>query len=191
MDQENTTPKPSEPAENNPRKEREVCAPRPRNVGKGWVELPVDLWGSCVNLFIGTRDEMSDDVELYFCGRDAEIAVADNWLRRHPSGDKHTDGDTFGDSGLVFIRVNTFFLGDLDDLAILSHECLHAANSILRHIGVMGDDNVEVLAYTQEFIFKGLLKKIMSDKISPIGSVPPPKLDLERLFGQTQEGGRS
>lgn len=47
--------------------------------------------------------------------------------------------------------------------------------------------NVEVLAYIQEYIFKGLMKKLMSGKISPIGSREP-DLDLMSLFGDAQKG---
>lgn len=150
--------------------------------------MPVDLWCQQVFLFIGYRDEMADDYERYFVGRAAEMGVIENWLRRHPSADAHTDGDTFGEAGIVFIRVRPFTLGDLDDIAILSHECLHAANGILRDVGVMGDDNVEVLAYTQEYIFKGLMRKLMSGEISPIGGSREPDLDLMSLFGDAQKG---
>ena len=178
--------KPLAPTVNNPAQERD-CAPAPY-VSKGWIELPVDLWGQHVFLFIGYRDEMAEDYERYFLGRALERSVVEDWLRRHPANDNHTDGDTFGDSGIIFIRKDGFHLGDLDDIAILAHECLHAANGILRDVGVMGDDNVEVLAYTQEYIFKGLMKKLMSGKISPIGGSREPDLDLMRLFGDTQKG---
>ena len=178
--------KPLAPTVNNPAQERD-CAPAPY-VSKGWIELPVDLWGQHVFLFIGYRDEMAEDYERYFLGRALERSVVEDWLRRHPANDNHTDGDTFGDSGIIFIRKDGFHLGDLDDIAILSHECLHAANGILRDVGVMGDDNVEVLAYTQEYIFKGLMKKLVSGKISPIGGSREPDLDLMRLFLDTQKG---
>lgn len=69
----------------------------------------------------------------------------------------------------AFIRLSKFIIGNLDDLAILMHECLHVANAILIEVGVMGDDNKEVLAYTQEFIFKNLMVLIMTAQgLSPV-----------------------
>lgn len=188
MQSENPNSKPLAFQEKAPTQKTDVCAPAPHQVSRGWIELPVDFWGQQVFLFIGYRDEMKEDYGRYFCGRDAETNVIEDWLRRHPANDNHTDGDTFGDSGMIFIRKDRFHLGNLDDLAILSHECLHAANGILRDVGVMGDDNVEVLAYTQEFIFKGLMKEIMSGKITPIGGRLEPDIDLMSLFGDTQKG---
>ena len=111
---------------------------------------------------------MYDNYKEYFARHSLEQTIVENWFRRHPSADSLNSGDSFGESGHIFIRINPFVLGDLDSIAILAHECLHAANGILRYVGVMGDDNVEVLAYTQEFIFKGLMQKIMQNDIAPL-----------------------
>lgn len=138
MQSENPNSRPPAPTENAPTQKTVVCAPAPHQVSRGWIELPVDFWGQQVFLFIGYRDEMAEDYERYFLGRALERNVVENWLSRHPSNDSHTDGDTFGDSGMIFIRKDRFHLGNLDDIAILSHECLHAANGILRDVGVMG-----------------------------------------------------
>lgn len=145
-----------------------ICTPKPLPVAKGWIELSVDLWCHRAHLFIGSHTEMYDNYKEYFARHSLEQTIVENWFRRHPSADSLNSGDSFGESGHIFIRINPFVLGDLDSIAILAHECLHAANGILRYVGVMGDDNVEVLAYTQEFIFKGLMQKIMQNDITPL-----------------------
>lgn len=145
-----------------------ICAPKPILVEKGWLELSVDLWCQQIHLFIGSHTEMYDNYKEYFDGHPLEQTIVEDWFRRHPSADTNTSGDSFGESGHIFIRINPFVLGDLDGIAILAHECLHAANGILRYVGVMGDDNMEVMAYTQEFIFKGLMQKIMQKNTTPL-----------------------
>lgn len=149
-----------------------IYVPKPIPVTKGWVELPVDLWCHQAHLFIGSHDEMHDNYKEHFAEHSLEQTIVENWFRRHPSVDSLNSGDSFGESGHVFIRINPHILGDLDSIAILAHECLHAANGILRYVGVMGDDNVEVMAYTQEFLFKGLMQKIMHNNITPLKGQP-------------------
>ena len=95
-----------------------------------------------------------------------EKEYARKWLERNIRQDTE---DAFGRSNTSFIRLSNFVIGKIDDIALLEHECLHVANAILCEVGVQGDENREVLAYTQEFIFKVLMVNMMKRRgLSPI-----------------------
>lgn len=61
----------------------------------------------------------------------------------------------------VFIRLNEVSF-EVSDIGLMWHECLHAANIILRNVNLLGDSNVEGLAYTQEFIGTQFLKEYIA-----------------------------
>ena len=131
-------------------------------VASKWFYCDVALWRCGVFLFVGSPEEMhsslvSKDGLPAEMGGD-EIDYAKSFLEKHH---KHTAGDAFGNGDFTFIRLAEMNICCLQHIAVLSHECLHAANAILRTVGLMGDDNVEGMAYTQEFIFEAFMKKCM------------------------------
>lgn len=134
-----------------------------------WFFCDIPLWYHRCFLFIGTKEEMYDSFEkgTYINNLTrSEVEYARKWLERHLGQNKE---DAFGINNTSFIRLSDFTIGKIDDIAFLEHECLHVANAILCEIGVQGDDNREVLAYTQEFIFKDLMVKVMKQLgLSPI-----------------------
>lgn len=134
-----------------------------------WFVCDVSLWQCKCYLFVGTTLEMMSSVAeenppnpiVRSLSKDCREFVWD-WLNRHkdfPSG-----GDAFGKDTICFIRLDEFVIGHLEEDALFMHECLHAANGILRAIGLQGDGNCEGLAYTQEFIYLNFMKQMMSAK---------------------------
>ena len=129
-----------------------------------WFFCDIALWQHRCFLFIGSRKEMCESFEKNHHANnltESEIKFARDWASTH---DNTTDGDAFGIENTAFIRLSDFVIGKVDDIAILSHKCLHVANRVLRIVGLQGDHNCEGLAYTQEFIFKSLLLQMMQQR---------------------------
>ena len=136
-----------------------------------WGIVRCDLWHSTVVFYIGSRFDMKENAHEMIpkvnkgLSEEWEENTVDSicdWLHRHMSSStSSTYGDAFCNGGNFFIRLDDFILGNLDDITYLSHECLHVANGILRHVGLREDDNIEGLCYTHEYIFSNILKQLM------------------------------
>lgn len=142
-----------------------------------WLECDVKLWQCKCHLFVGPMDMLSDSLartrdEASAMNADPRpempdeaLKFAKRWVENHIG--ERTDGDAFGDGVHCFIRLSGLCVGELDDMAILMHECLHAASGILRDTGV---NDEEALAYTQEFLFKEFMGQAMESRgLKPIG----------------------
>ena len=147
----------------------------PTSIKGTWGIVRCGLWQSEVVFFIGSRKEMAHDARLVlesFLDTDAScqglshkwaIDAAEYisvWVSQN-GDDSNTNGDAFGYIGTSFIRLDDFILGNVDDVAVLSHECLHVANAILRNVGLREDENIEGLCYTHEYIFSRILKRLV------------------------------
>ena len=135
-----------------------------------WGLVRCELWHSNVLFCIGSRLDMKENalemIHKVSNGLSDEwqnraCSYVCNWINDHGL-ESDTDGDAFGFDGTGFIRMDNFTLGKLDDIVVLSHECLHVANAILRYVGLREDDNIEGLCYTHEYIFSNILKQLMN-----------------------------
>ena len=142
----------------------------PKSLAGTWGLVRVDIWHANVIYFIGDREYMQkkahESIER-LCGPGTEKAWAGrcadfvyNWIQKKGT-ESSFDGDAFGFEGNCFIRMSDFILGKVDDIAVLSHECLHVANSILNEVGLREDVNIEGLCYTHEYIFSSILKQLL------------------------------
>ena len=138
-------------------------------VPKGtWFKCDVELWHSTCYLFVGPMDLMCASLagmkgtnpppEM-----DKEmLEFAKKWVGDH--SDLYDDGYTFGYNTSSFIRLPNLCVGELSDLVILVHECLHAAAGILGAVGVKEVDGEEALAYTQKFLFTNLMEQALKSR---------------------------
>lgn len=134
-----------------------------------WFFLDVPIFHSRVFLYVGDDNGMMRTAESYIAelGHDDARMLGEyvkGELQKRTDEDYDTDGLSFGFNGNAFIRVSRLRTGNLDDLLLLNHECLHAANAILRHIELREDSNIEGLCYTHEYIVGGFLKQTMAIK---------------------------
>ena len=129
-----------------------------------WSQWETDVYHAKVMLFVGDRDRMC---ETAFDG----LTMAPSPMSAEMAKDFASRlKDTFGkpissvcgeclsvvnDAGdrLWVVRLDEF-KGSVEDIVVLSHECLHAAISILGHCGVQEDPPFEALCYLHEAIFK-------------------------------------
>lgn len=143
----------------------------PKSLSGTWGIVRIPLWHSNVIYFIGDRTYMQKKAHEsigMLCGdsnnekewveRCADFVY--NWIQNKGT-DSSCDGDAFGFEGNCFIRITDFILGNVDDIAVLSHECLHVANAILNEVGLREDVNIEGLCYTHEHIFSSILKQLL------------------------------
>lgn len=133
---------------------------------KNWYHINVGLWQHDVHVFIGSRQDMvktmPDALTDYGCNFDRMKKVCDGFRKSYPNflSETQSGGSCFGSDGEpdIFVWLPEFSYG-VEDICIAAHEFLHAANGILRCINLLGDTNVEGLAYTQEFIYGCFLRQ--------------------------------
>lgn len=132
--------------------------------GKSWAQWSTDIYHARVMLFIGGREKMCDTAFDGLVGVDDPMSVEnakDFAFRLNDAFGKPMSGicgeclSVINDDGdrLWVIRLDEF-KGAVEDIVVLSHECLHAAISILGHCGVQEDSPFEALCYLHEAIFK-------------------------------------
>ena len=166
-DAENAKPERADAGVERERTNREFAQKqRKQSVGK-WVHIPVSLWQSNVHFFIGDRRTMAgtmpDALMKFGYNFDVMRRVCDAFREQNPDWlDSNTKaGDVRSADTDVFIRLNEVSF-EVSDIGLMWHECLHAANIILRNVNLLGDSNVEGLAYTQEFIGTQFLKEYIA-----------------------------
>lgn len=75
------------------------------------------------------------------------------------------------------VRMDSFD-GSVDDTVMLSHECLHAALSILGYCGISENPPFEALCYLHEAIFK----KFMMDAFGCVGLLKRTREDAVKML---------
>lgn len=131
-----------------------------------WFFMDVPIFCSRVFCFVGTREKMKETAYAWIAGYGQEDAAdcakcVEEYVDRNGPENCET-GDAFGQNGTMYIRLNTMYLGALQDVLVLNHECLHAANAILCNIGLEDGPDIEGLCYTHQFIFGELMKEMMA-----------------------------
>ena len=129
---------------------------------KGWFRCEVAMLMTNVLCFVGNRKEMLDTLfeapvmkglpKEHIVEIGGEIAEVFDKRCNSVAGEVIPYGD------IQFIRLSEFS-GAVYDVCVLAHECLHAAEWMLRNMGIKEQENrtSELLAYTQEYIFKTLM----------------------------------
>lgn len=143
-------------------KEKETAEPKP--VWGFWKSntLPVIAY-----LCIGTKEQALETAEKAVAEFDGGIGKGDarefaERLRKLDDG-SNNEGDCSKiilekGNGAWLVRMNDFD-GSVDDLAVLSHECLHAALSMEDWLGIREDPPYEGLCYLNEAVFKSFVKR--------------------------------
>jgi len=142
---------------------------------RNWFYLNNGVYPTKIFMFIGKRKEMFatavagmrscfDDPKAM---PDAEIFAEK--LKTYGTDLMGIDGEFFSVENDVgarvwFVRMDSF-TGSVDDTVRLSHECLHAALSILHYCGVSENPPFEALCYLHETIFG----KFMIDAFGRVG----------------------
>lgn len=133
-----------------------------------WKKLRLDVFPVSVFMFIGNRKDMLDSVEDAFKAgpEPMDADVAEDWansFRRSFSveygginGECLSAKNRYG-AKMWIVRVDEFS-ASIDDTAMLSHECLHAALSMLGYLGVSENPPFETLCYLHEAIYKCFLR---------------------------------
>ena len=80
------------------------------------------------------------------------------------------------------VRMDSFD-GSVDDTVMLSHECLHAALSILGYCGISENTPFEVLCYLHEAIFK----KFMMDAFGCVGLLKRTREEAEKTLEEKND----
>lgn len=126
----------------------------------------VDVWGAPVFLVIGPNEQCTEIV-LKALPKDYEHA---NFLKKKFADEVNplmknarSCGLQFcDDSGNIFMWMPSLDVNRVSNMSILVHECLHAANAILRNVGVVDyQESKEALAHTQQIIFHEFLKMMI------------------------------
>ena len=81
------------------------------------------------------------------------------------------------------VRLDSFD-GSVDDTVMLSHECLHAALSMLGHCGISENPPFEALCYLHEAIFK----KFMMDAFGRVGLLKRTREEAEKMLEKKNDG---
>lgn len=139
-----------------------------RGLRDDWYHIDVALWHYIVHVYIGSRQMMISTMQCENCvtddGRTYDMesvckSFCDKYSDYFSSEPKSGESKDVGNH--VFVRLDNFSF-DINDILIAMHECLHAANIVLRGVNLIGDGNVEGLAYTQEYIYGEFMRQYMS-----------------------------
>lgn len=129
---------------------------------KGWFRCEVAMLLTNVLCYVGSRKGMLDTLfnapvmkglpKEHIKEIGGEIAEIFDKRSNSVAGEVVPYGD------LQFIRLSEFS-GSVSEICVLAHECLHVAEWMLRNMAIKEQENrtSELLAYTQEYIFKTLL----------------------------------
>ena len=130
-----------------------------------WFMVDVAIFNSRVFCFVGTRKSMRDTA---YAGISAlgQVDAADRAKFVEEYAERNgpeffETGDTFGEGGNAYIRISKMYVGALDDILVLSHECLHSAIGILRNAGIEEGGEQEVLCYTHQYILGEFMKQML------------------------------
>lgn len=133
-----------------------------------WCAFIGDIYPVKVMFFIGSRKEMSESIAEALTGTESarfqaqkkEIIekVRSEYSVELPSLEGECICVTASRGARLWIVRVREFDGTIECAALLSHECLHAAISVLDFLGVSEAPPFEVLCYTHEAIFKRFLR---------------------------------
>ena len=139
------------------------------NGKENWFEFQNGVFPANVLFFIGTRQEMCFTASLGL-GECKDMFSKENARKFVDEIEKSFGREVRGISGecvscdidsgmrIWIVRLDRFD-GQIDDAGMLSHECLHAALSIMGHCGVSENPPFEGLCYFHEAIYKHFMLK--------------------------------
>lgn len=107
-------------------------------------DIKVDVFNCGVSIVICSREDAPDYFKRLNCGIEYKESGA--------------QGVTFTPGGFLPIIWLPKVPKKIEELATLSHECIHATHAILEDRGIdWTAQNDEVVAYTQAYLFKEIL----------------------------------
>ena len=137
-----------------------------------WSEFVGDVYPVRIMLFIGSRKEMVESIGDAFAkykgteSKETRKEFVENIRSQFGSQESTLAGEcgsVVASNGLkLWIVRLAKFDRSVGSMVILSHECLHAALSVLDFCGVSENPPFEGLCYTHEAIFKTFLLCAMS-----------------------------
>lgn len=144
-------------------------------VDANWYLFQSDVYRATVFLFLGTREDMCRTAADALCGEKLKLKIEDAKCiakRLDESFGKSVEGmngeclSLRDESGtrIWIVRLDDFD-ASVDSTVVLSHECLHAALSILGECGVSENPPFEALCYMHEAIFH----RFMLDAFGHVG----------------------
>lgn len=152
-------------------KEQNEQKPRPSKNASlpPWDTFMTDVFQTKIAFFIGSRDSMCKmacewigSFGEHNVSKDETAKFSENLRAHFGREDRLVNGeclrvDIDNGNSMWIVRLNSF-CGSVYDAALLSHECLHAALSILGYLGVDENHPHEVLCYLHEAIFMRFMK---------------------------------
>lgn len=142
-----------------------------------WFFVGIPIFHSRVFCFVGSRKKMMESAYAGIAnfgledGADCSRYVEEYFFKK--GTDTQPIGEFFCREGTSYIRIDRMYVGALEDMLVLNHECLHVANAILTWIRLNEEANIEGLCYTHEFIFGEIMKQMMASKGVTPTSRPP------------------
>lgn len=113
--------------------------------------IPVDVFSTDVVVSINQSDDKLYDCLCHRFTREQFDLAFDDW-KSDARTVTHSDG-------FVIVRFREKIGKDPDRIALVAHECYHAAYSVLTRIGVQpGFETEEVYAYLIQFLVREILK---------------------------------
>ena len=143
----------------------------PHSQSRNWYHLDVELWHAIVHIYIGDRRSMvmtmPQALDDYGYSKERIQKELNTFRENNPDylSLPLVEGEVRKADKDIFVRLESFSY-NVSDIALAAHEFLHAANIILRDVNLVGDTNVEGLAYTQEYLFSEFLKRYI-DRNNP------------------------
>lgn len=144
---------------------------------KRWFSYEANVYRARVLMFVGSRKEMCDSIYDFMVGKEFGMKPEDaksfaSVAKEHFGNERDEfDGECLsiscGELGKIWIVRMDDFEQTIDRIVVLSHECLHAALSILGDCGISENPPFEALCYLHESIFMKLLKDTCSNGSKP------------------------
>lgn len=132
-----------------------------------WHLLRTNVYNSRVYMCVGNRRKMCETIYDAFVAGDDPMEVSDagdfagRFCDRFGNERVGVNGECLSvcnDIGMqVWVVRMDEFAGSVDNTVVLSHECLHAALSILGTCGVSENPPFEALCYLHEAIFNNFM----------------------------------
>lgn len=135
---------------------------------KNWCSFENCIYPVRVLIFMGNRKRMCENVHFAMVDKnvfsdpmkmDFAANFAKQWCMEFGEEDNSVHSEclsVFSEKNgqrMWIIRIGSFD-GSIDDTALVSHECLHAAIGIMEYCGVNEKHPFEALCYLHEAIFK-------------------------------------
>ena len=152
-------------------KEQAMKEEDPHSQSRNWYHLTVDLWHAIVHIYIGDRRSMvmtmPQSLDDYGHSKERIQTELNSFRENNPDylSLPQGEGEVRKADKDIFVRLDSFSY-DVSAIAVAAHEFLHVANIILRDVNLIGDSNMEGLAYTQEYLFSEFLKRFI-DRNNP------------------------